>query len=116
MTTDLSIGEFSRRTRWSPKALRLYGALGLLPPARVDPDSGYRFYREDQIEPARLIGLLRRLEMPLAKIRELLELDGPEAGAALARWWEAVEATGGERRGLVAYIQARFRGEEHTVY
>jgi DNA-binding transcriptional MerR regulator len=116
MTTELSIGEFSRQTRLSPKALRLYGRLDLLPPARVDPDSGYRFYREDQIEPARLIGLLRRVDMPLATIRELLALDGAEAGAALARWWEDVEAAGTERRSLVAYIQARLRGEEHTVY
>jgi DNA-binding transcriptional MerR regulator len=116
MTTELSIGEFSRRTRLSPKALRLYGELNLLSPARVDPDSGYRFYREDQIEPARLIGLLRRIDMPLATIRELLALEGAEAGAALARWWEDVEAAGGERRSLVVYIQARLRGEEHTMY
>jgi DNA-binding transcriptional MerR regulator len=116
MTTELSIGAFSRRTRLSPKALRLYGELDLLSPARVDPDSGYRFYRDDQIEPARLIGLLRRIDMPLATIRELLALDGAEAAAALARWWEGVEAAGGERRSLVAYIQARLRGEEHTMY
>jgi len=57
-TVYLSIGEFSQRTRSSPKALRLYRELGLLLPVRVDPDSGYRFYREDQIEPARLVGLL----------------------------------------------------------
>jgi len=45
---QMSIGEFARRSRLS-KALRLYDALGLLPPARVDEDSGYRFY-----EPRRL--------------------------------------------------------------
>jgi protein phosphatase len=38
----MSIGEFARRSRLSPKALRLYDELGLLPPARVDEDSGYR--------------------------------------------------------------------------
>ncbi len=37
-----SIGEFARRSRLSAKALRLYDELGLLPPARVDEDSGYR--------------------------------------------------------------------------
>ena len=116
VTTYLSIGEFSQRTRLSPKALRLYGELGLLPPARVDPDSGYRFYREDQIEPARLIGLLRRLDMPLATIRELLPLDGAEAAEALAKWWDGVETVGAERRSLVAYLRARLRGEEQTMY
>jgi DNA-binding transcriptional MerR regulator len=44
----MTIGAFAERTRLSPKALRLYDRLGLLPPARTDPDSGYRFYSEDQ--------------------------------------------------------------------
>ena len=39
-----SIGEFARRSRLSPKALRLYDRLGLLSPAWIDPDSGYRWY------------------------------------------------------------------------
>ena len=46
------------------KALRLYDAMGLLTPALVDDSSGYRFYTESQIERAKLIGLLRQLEMP----------------------------------------------------
>lgn len=41
--TDLmSIGRFSQASRLSLKALRLYDALGLLPPAYVDPASSYR--------------------------------------------------------------------------
>jgi DNA-binding transcriptional MerR regulator len=116
VTTYLSIGEFAQRTRLSPKALRLYGSLGLLLPAQVDPDSGYRFYREDQIEPARLVGLLRRLDMPLATIGELLALDGADAARALASWWEDVEALHTERRGLVVFLQARLRGKEHGMY
>src|SRR5437879_111675 len=39
----VSIGEFARLSRLSPQALRLYGELGLLPAARVDPDSRYRW-------------------------------------------------------------------------
>jgi DNA-binding transcriptional MerR regulator len=38
----MGIGEFARLSRLSPKALRLCDELGLLPPARVDLDSGYR--------------------------------------------------------------------------
>jgi DNA-binding transcriptional MerR regulator len=116
VTTYLTIGEFSRRTRLSPKALRLYDELGLLLPARVDPDSGYRFYGAEQIEQARLVGQLRRLDMPLATIGELLALEGPEAAEALATWWDGVEAMRTERRSLVVYLQARLRGEEHPVY
>lgn len=38
----LTIGAFSRASRLSPKALRLYDSLGLLAPAYVDELSGYR--------------------------------------------------------------------------
>ena len=41
---QMSIGEFARYSRLSPKALWLYDELGLLEPARVDEDSGYRYY------------------------------------------------------------------------
>jgi hypothetical protein len=40
----MTIGEFSKRSRLSAKALRLYDELGLLLPAEVDPSSGYRLY------------------------------------------------------------------------
>jgi DNA-binding transcriptional MerR regulator len=50
----MSIGEFARLSRLSAKALRLYYELGLLPPAQVDPDSGYRWYAAGQLDNARL--------------------------------------------------------------
>jgi DNA-binding transcriptional MerR regulator len=114
--TYITIGEFAERTRLSPKALRLYDKLGLVVPARVDPDSGYRLYREDQVDQAQLVGLLRRLDMPLATIAEVLPLDGPAAAAAVATWWAGVEAAAGERRDLVDYLQARLRGEDPPMY
>jgi len=40
---QMGIGEFARRSRLPPKALRLYDELGLVRPARVDTASGYRF-------------------------------------------------------------------------
>ncbi len=40
----LTIGAFARAARLTPKALRLYDELGLLPPAAVDPHSGCRLY------------------------------------------------------------------------
>jgi DNA-binding transcriptional MerR regulator len=72
METLLPIGEFAAASRLSQKALRLYGERGLLSPAWVDPDSGYRYYRVSQLRSATLIALLRRGGMPLAEIREFL--------------------------------------------
>lgn len=82
----LTIGEFSRRTRLSPKALRLYDELGLVVPARTDPTNGYRLYAEDQVERARLVALLRRVEMPLARIAAVIDLDPAAMSAAVDEW------------------------------
>jgi DNA-binding transcriptional MerR regulator len=112
----MPIGAFAGRTRLSHKALRLYDQLGLLPPARTDPASGYRFYREDQVETARLVGLLRRLDMPLPVIAGILAKPPGEAAEAVGRYWEKVEAVTAERRALVSYLQARLRGADMASY
>ena len=52
-------------------------------PARVGADPGYRWYCEDQIERARLVVLLRRLDMPLEMIARVIELDRVPASAAI---------------------------------
>jgi len=106
----MTIGEFAGRTRLSPKALRLYDRLGLLPPGRTDPASGYRFYGEDQVDRARLIGLLRRLDMPLPVIADILAQPPGEAAAAVGEYWAHIESVTAERRALVSYLQARLTG------
>ena len=78
----LTIGEFARLARLSPKALRLYDELGLLRPFRVDEWSGYRYYAPSQLERARLVAWLRRLGMPLAQIGAVVESPPAEAAAA----------------------------------
>jgi PPM family protein phosphatase len=81
----LTIGEFARASRLSPKALGLYDELGLLTPARVDPVSGYRLYEPGQLDRARLVAWLRRLGMPLARIRVVCDLAPAAAAAEVAR-------------------------------
>ena len=49
MTSTLPIGDFSRATHLSVKMLRHYHELGLLEPADVDADTGYRRYAAEQI-------------------------------------------------------------------
>jgi DNA-binding transcriptional MerR regulator len=80
----MPIGRFSRLTGVGVKALRHYDEIGLLVPAAVDDDTGYRFYSPDQVDRAEAIRLLRRLEMPLEEIRAALDADDPaELRAAL---------------------------------
>ena len=111
----LSIGEFSARSRLSPKALRLYQELGLLEPAAVDPDTGYRSYELAQLKQAHLIALLRRIALPLAEIRAILALE-PAASRQIAAYWEGVEAEHDARRNLAGYIVDLLLGREHVMY
>ena len=77
MAALLSIGEFSRLTHVSVKALRHYHDLDLLCPARIDPDSGYRFYSTAQAPTAQLIRRFRDLDMPLDQVKVVLTATDP---------------------------------------
>lgn len=79
----LSIGEFSKLTWLSPKALRLYERRGLLRPDLVDEYTGYRYYLPAQADAAQLIALLRRVGMPLARIGAVLAATGEDRAALL---------------------------------
>lgn len=100
----MTIGAFARAARLSPKALRLYDELGLLPPAAVDSESGYRFYDPGQLEQARLIAWLRRLGMPLARIRVVVGLDHGAAAAEVAAYWAEVVAETASRGRLATFL------------
>lgn len=109
--TLLTIGEFARASRLSPKALRLYDDLGLLEPARVDPSSGYRLYHPAQLDRARLVAWLRRLGMPLARIRLVCDADAPTAAAEVAAFWAQVAADIAIRQELAAFLVDHLAGK-----
>ncbi len=112
----LTIGAFAARARLSAKALRLYDRLGLLAPAHVDEVSGYRYYRASQVERARLVAMLRRLDMPLARIAEVVEAAGTESADRLAAYWADVEARLAGQRTLVEYLRGRLSGRSCEMY
>jgi len=73
MAARVAIGDFARMTMLSVPALRHYHDVGLLRPAEIDPDSGYRFYAPEQVRIAQVIRRFRDLAMPLEEIRAVLE-------------------------------------------
>ena len=87
--SHLLAGRFGAATRLSPKALRLYAEQGLLVPAHVDPQTGYRYYATEQAPRARLIARLRQLGLPVARIAALLELSPQARAIELRTWLEA---------------------------
>lgn len=132
MTGLMSIGVFARATRLSVRALRNYDRLGLLVPASVDPDTGYRRYSVDQFPRAGLVRRLRELEVPLPEIAEILAADTPEqARAVIERHRERVAARAarldeiaGRLRAVLAepgrvpgwlHVYERWRGAQPTA-
>lgn len=68
----LKIGEFSRLSRVSIRMLRHYDEIGLLRPAQLDAQTGYRYYSEEQLPLVWRVAALRDMGFSLAAIREIL--------------------------------------------
>jgi DNA-binding transcriptional MerR regulator len=111
----LTIGAFARRSRLSAKALRLYDQIGLLIPADVDPDNGYRRYRESQLATARLIVMLRRLDMPLTQVADIVSAPGPEAAERLSAYWSEFEKRFASQRELASHLRTRLSGGDEPL-
>jgi DNA-binding transcriptional MerR regulator len=112
----VSIGEFSRLSRLSPTALRLYDEMGLLVPARVDPATGYRWYAATQLDQARLVSQLRRIGVPLAQIRDILTREPASAAEEIRAYWARAAAEQDAQRALVGYLVDRLEGRKTAMF
>lgn len=108
----MTTGEFSRRSQLSVKALRLYDRLGLLRPAAVDGHNGYRGYDESQLFTARLIVLLRSLDMPLQEVAKVVTAGGPEAAGLISSYWASVERRFAAQRLIAATLRSGLAASE----
>ena len=79
MTTSVPIGEFSRLTHLSVKALRHYHESGVLMPTEIDASTGYRRYDLTLLPAAMLVRRLRALSMSLSDVRAVLAAESDEA-------------------------------------
>jgi DNA-binding transcriptional MerR regulator len=98
-----STGQFAQAVQLTRKALRIYEEQGLLEPIEVDPWSGYRTYSANQFGRARLIRLLREMEMPLSEIAVLLETSDREEAL------KVVDKTLHREQDRLARIQRSYR-------
>ena len=113
-----TIGEFSRLTGLTVKALRFYHEEGLLEPTSVDDQTGYRYYDGSKVELARTIAFLKELDFSLAEIRELLT--GGDNASALTAALERQRAAIDERirrlkkarRSLDDFLTAQCEGKK----
>ena len=111
MAVRLGIGDFSRMTHLSVKALRHYHDVGLLTPAEIDPASGYRFYEPSQVPVALVIRRFRDLGMPLEEIRQMLQ--APDAGArnqVIVEHMQRMESQLAATQAVVASLRSLLEG------
>jgi DNA-binding transcriptional MerR regulator len=101
----MTIGEFSRRSQLSLKALRLYERLGFLRPAAVDQRNGYRTYHESQLFTARLIVMLRLLDMPLPEVGQVVSASQGEAAAIIDAHWALTERRFAAQQQILAALR-----------
>lgn len=69
----LSIGEFSKICKVSTKTLRYYAEIGLILPAEINPENGYRYYSIEQLETMLFINRLKSYNFSLEEIKTILE-------------------------------------------
>lgn len=105
MARLMTIGEFATATWLSPKALRLYDEKGLLSPDTVEPHSGYRKYSPAQVETARLITLLRRIDMPLEHIGTILAAPSQDRSALVADYRKRDAERYARRQSLARFLE-----------
>jgi DNA-binding transcriptional MerR regulator/predicted transcriptional regulator YdeE len=110
----LTIGDFARLGRVSPRMLRHYDDLGLLRPDQVDPVSGYRFYAVAQLTRLHRLVALRDLGFGLDEIGELLDDDLPleQLRGMLRMRRSQIQQTVAEEQARLRRVEARLRAIE----
>jgi len=69
------IGEFSKISRVSKRLLHYYDEIGLLKPAHIDPQTGYRYYSAKQLPRLNRILALKELGLTLDSIAGMMQAD-----------------------------------------
>lgn len=109
----MPIGKFAKASRLSVKSLRNYDESGLLPAALVDTQSGYRYYRLEQLARADAIRSLRMVDMSLPLIAETLDGDDPEQ--VLMSHLAALETQRNEIDRMAQKLQRRIHLKEYIM-
>ena len=76
MNNFLSIGELAKLRNVNVQSLRYYEKLGILIPAYINPESGYRYYSLEQIMILDTIILCIDLGIPLKDLKNYVNADG----------------------------------------
>lgn len=111
------IGDFSRISRVPAKTLRYYDEIGLLKPAHVDPENGYRYYALDQLTRLHTILALKDLDFSLEQIARMLDDDlSVEQIRGMLKMKQAeIERRVVAEQGRLGRVEARLKQIEENI-
>jgi DNA-binding transcriptional MerR regulator len=111
MSSSLAIGDFARATHLTVKTLRHYHEAGLLKPAQIDRETGYRRYTTEQIATAQIIRRFRDLDMPLKEIQAVIAApDVQTRNHLIAAHLERLEVNLAQTHSAVASLKGLLQG------
>ena len=116
----MKIGEIAAFFNVSVKAVRIYEKKGIIRPARIDKQTGYRYYTADQVQQLNALIELKGLGFSLNEIREIMQGKGMDSRRLTEcllqkkmRWKESISAAENKISGLDSIIQ-RLSGSRDT--
>lgn len=107
----MNIGTFALQTGLSIPMLRYYHEIGVLEPASVDPDTGYRRYSREQVDRARLIRRLRSVEVPVTELTQATATDGSGLQVILQAHRDRLTARIGDTHRMLALVNDLLKEE-----
>ena len=73
MEKYFTIGEAAKEAHVTAETLRHYDRIGLVAPSRREENTGYRYYTQEDIVRLHTVRALQQMDLPLKKIREVLQ-------------------------------------------
>ena len=114
----MRIGELAAFFNVSVKALRVYEKKGIIVPAKVDPETGYRYYTADQVQTLAALIELKSLGFSLTEIKKIIsgKADYNNFTEALAKkriaWQEAIASAEGKIEAIDQRMERAIRSKE----
>jgi DNA-binding transcriptional MerR regulator len=112
--TWLRIGQFAYASGLTVKALRYYDRTGVLVPARVDLQNGYRWYSSAQLEDAATIRGFRAVQVPVSELAALLEAGDEARRSWLSSHRDRLAATATDSRRVLAELDRMIERREEA--
>ena len=107
----MQIKEFSELTGVSVRTLHYYDELGLLRPASVDKQTGYRHYDETSLLRMQEILFYRELDFPLKAIGEILSAENHDKRQALSDQKRLLTLKKQRLERLISAVDSAMKGE-----